>query len=144
MPVLGRLGAIGVSIHTCWIAALMLAALALGVDGSGALPPMHDGAILALAYLAIVQTAVAFSLWYGTVGILGPAVAGLFAGVMPIAEALTGIIPGLTTLTPIVIGGSIIVGVGIALGLSARLSVGSATAMVAGASPDLAETVATD
>ncbi|MEA2027251.1 MAG: EamA family transporter, partial [Chloroflexota bacterium] len=34
VPVLGRLGAVGVSIHTCWIAALMLGALALGIDGT--------------------------------------------------------------------------------------------------------------
>ncbi len=121
VPVLGRLGAVGVSIHTCWIAALMLGGLALAIDGTGALPAMHGGAIMALAYLAIVQTAIAFSLWYGSVGILGPAVAGLFAGVMPIAAAITGVIPGLTTLTPVVIGGAVLVGIGIALGLSARL-----------------------
>jgi len=82
---------------------------------------MHSGAVLALAYLAVVQTAIAFSLWYSAVGTLGPAVAGLFAGVMPIAAALTGVVPGLTTITPVVIGGSILVGLGIALGLSARL-----------------------
>ena len=33
VPVLGRLGAVGVSIHTCWIAALMLGVLALGIEG---------------------------------------------------------------------------------------------------------------
>ncbi len=121
VPVLGRLGAVGVSIHTCWIAALMLGALALWIDGAGSPPPMHTGAIVALAYLAIVQTAIAFSLWYSAVRILRPAVAGLFAGVMPIAAAVTGVIPGLTTVTPAVIGGSLIVGIGIAVGLSARL-----------------------
>ena len=121
VPVLGRLGAVGVSVHTCWLAALMLAALALGIDGAGALPPMHAGAIIALAYLAIVQTAIAFSLWYSAVGILGAAVAGLFMGLMPVAAAISGVIPGLTTVTPAVIGGSVIVGIGIAVGLSARL-----------------------
>ena len=136
VPVLGKLGAVGVSIHTCWIAALMLGALALGVDGAAALPPMHAGAILALAYLAIVQTAIAFSLWYSAVGILGPAVAGLFAGLMPIAAALTGVIPGLTTVTPMVIGGSIIVGIGIALGLSAQTRSVDASAVAADA-PDI-------
>jgi len=121
VPVLGRLGAVGVSIHTCWIAALLLGALALGIDGTALPPVMHLGAFGALAYLAIVQTAIAFSLWYSGVGILGPAVAGLFAGLMPISAALTGVIPGLTTVTPAVVGGSIIVGAGIALGLSARM-----------------------
>jgi drug/metabolite transporter (DMT)-like permease len=121
VPVLGRLGPVGVSIHTCWLAALMLGGLALVIDGTVALPTMHDGAIVALAYLALIQTALAFSLWYSSVGILGPAVAGLFAGIMPLAAAVTGLVPGLTTLTPVVIGGSVLVGVGIALGLSARL-----------------------
>jgi drug/metabolite transporter (DMT)-like permease len=122
VPVLGRLGPVGVSVHTCWIAALMLGGLALVVDGAGALPLLHAGAIGALAYLAVIQTALAFSLWYGAVRTLGPAVAGLFAGVMPIAAAVTGVIPGLTTVTPAVIGGSVLVGIGIALGLSARLA----------------------
>jgi hypothetical protein len=49
-------------------------------------------------------------------------VAGLFAGVMPIAAAVTGVFGGLTTVTPVVIGGSILVGIGIALGLSVRLA----------------------
>jgi drug/metabolite transporter (DMT)-like permease len=135
VPVLGRLGAIGVSIHTCWIAALMLGLLAVGVDGTAALAPMHAGAVLALAYLAVVQTAIAFSLWYSGVGILGPAVAGLFAGIMPIAAALTGVIAGLTTVTAVVIGGSLLVGVGIALGLSARLMTRPADEVV-GALPE--------
>jgi hypothetical protein len=41
---------------------------------------------------------------------------------MPIAAAVTGVFGGLTTVTPVVIGGSILVGIGIALGLSARLA----------------------
>ena len=114
----------GVSWSICSMAwlALVLGALALAIDGAGALPPMPIGAIGALAYLAVIQTALAFSLWYSAVGILGPAVAGLFAGVMPIAAAVTGVFGGLTTVTPVVIGGSILVGIGIALGLSVRLA----------------------
>ncbi len=121
VPVLGRLGAVGVSIHTCWIGAVLFAALAVVVDGTGAVAPMHAGAIIALAYLAVVQTAIAFSLWYSAVNILGAAVAGLFVGLMPVGAALSGLLPGLTTVTPAVIGGSVLVGVGIAVGLSARL-----------------------
>lgn len=120
VPVLGRIGAIGVSIHTTWIAALLLGGLALLVDGAGALPPMDTGELTAVAYLAVVLTALAFLLWYSAVGSLGPATAGLFAGLIPIAAALSGVIPGLTTVTPAVIGGSLIVGAGIAVGLAAR------------------------
>jgi drug/metabolite transporter (DMT)-like permease len=122
VPVLGRLGAMGVSIHTCWIGAVLFGLLALGLDGDRALVPMHAGAIGALAYLALVQTALAFSLWYGAVRILGAAVAGLFVGLMPVGAALSGLLPGLTTMTPAVMGGSMLVGLGIAVGLSARLT----------------------
>lgn len=120
VPVLGRLGPIGVSIHSTWMAALMLGLLALGIDGMAALPAMDGGELFAVAFFAIVVTALAFFFWYSAVAGLGPATAGLFAGLMPIAAALTGIIPGLTTLTPAVIGGSFIVGAGIAIGLAAR------------------------
>ena len=44
VPVLGRLGAVGVSIHTCWMAAAMLAVLALAIDGTVALPPLPASA----------------------------------------------------------------------------------------------------
>ncbi len=125
VPVLGRLGAVGVSIHTCWMGALMFGVLALGIDGADAVTTMHTGALLALAYLAVVQTAIAFSLWYSAVNILGAAVAGLFVGLMPIGAAVSGLVPGLTTVTPAVIGGAVLVGVGIAVGLSARLAAGS-------------------
>jgi drug/metabolite transporter (DMT)-like permease len=122
VPVLGRLGPIGVSIHSTWMAALMLGLLAIGIDGAAALPVMDGGELFAVAFFAIVVTALAFLFWYGAVAKLGPATAGLFAGLMPIAAALSGVIPGLTTLTPAVIGGSFIVGAGIAIGLSARSS----------------------
>lgn len=121
VPVLGRLKPIGVSVHTTWMAALILGLLAIGVDGPSALPSMDRGEVFALAYFAIVVTALAFLLWYGAVGRLGPGTAGLFAGLMPVAAALSGVIPGLTTVTPAVIGGSFIVGVGIAIGLAARV-----------------------
>jgi len=120
VPVLGRLGAIGVSIHTTWMAAVMLGLLAVGVDGTAALPVMDGSELFAVAYFAVVVTALAFLFWYSAVGGLGPATAGLFAGLMPIAAVLSGVIPGLTTVTPAVIGGSFIVGAGIAIGLAAR------------------------
>lgn len=119
VPVLGRLGAIGVSVHSTWMAALMLGLLAIVVDGRTALPAMDRGEVFALAYFAIVVTAMAFLLWYSAVGRLGPGTAGLFAGLMPVAAALSGVIPGLTTVTPAVIGGSLVVGVGISVGLLA-------------------------
>jgi drug/metabolite transporter (DMT)-like permease len=119
VPVLARIGAVGIAVHSPWIAAVMLGVAAAVIDGPAALPPMDVGELVAIAYLAVILTALAFVLWYTGVARLGPATAGLFAGLMPVAAALSGIVPGLTTVTPAVIGGSVIVGVGIAVGLSA-------------------------
>ena len=124
VPVLGSLGPFGVSTHTCWIATLQLAAIALVIDGTNALPEFGAGEIFAIGYLAVVLTAVAFVLWYTAVERLGSGTAGLFAGLLPVSAAATGLIPGLTTITPAVLGGSVIVGVGIALGLAADRSPG--------------------
>lgn len=43
--------------------------------------------VLAVAYLAVAVTAVAFVLWYSSVRRLGAALAGLLAGVAPVAAA---------------------------------------------------------
>jgi len=118
VPILNRLGPFGVSTHTCWIAALQLVVLAVLVDQGGAFPPMTGDEVFAIGYLAMVLTAVAFVLWYSAVQRLGAPVAGLFAGLIPVAAAVTGLIFGLTTITPPVLGGAAVVGVGIALGLA--------------------------
>ncbi len=118
VPILPRLGAIGVSTHACWIAALQLAVIAVIVDGSDAVRMPTVSEAFAIGYLAIVLTAVAFVLWYAAVQSVGPATAGLFAGLIPIVAAFTGIIPGLTTVTFNVLGGVAMVGAGIAIGLT--------------------------
>ncbi|NOX31706.1 MAG: DMT family transporter [Actinobacteria bacterium] len=118
VPILGRLGPYGVSTHSCWIAAIQLAIVALIVDGTNALPALTGNQTFAIGYLAVVLTAVAFVLWYTAVERIGPATAGLFAGLIPVSAALTGLIPGLTTITAMVIGGTALVGAGISVGLA--------------------------
>ncbi len=119
VPILDRLGPFGVSTHTCWIAALQLVFLALIADGANALPPLAANEVFAIVYLAIVLTAIAFVLWYTAVQRIGPANAGLLAGLIPVSAALTGLVPDLTTITASVLGGAALVGAGIALGLAA-------------------------
>ena len=89
VPVLGRLGPWGVSVHTTWMAAVAFGLLApferRGLDG---------GDLAAVAYLAVAVTAVAFVLWYGAVRRLGAARAGLLTGVAPVAAALAGVALG--------------------------------------------------
>ena len=70
-----------------------------------------------MAYLAVGVTAVAFVLWYSAVGKLGPARAGLLAGVTPVSAALTGTLLGAPMPGPAVWTGMAVVGVGLALGL---------------------------
>jgi drug/metabolite transporter (DMT)-like permease len=119
VPVLGRLGPWGVSIHTCWIAAVALAGLGLGVEGPTAVLAVRPAHLLAAAYLAVLVTAMAFVLWYTAVRGLGSARAGLLTGVAPVTAAGAGVllggpVPGLLALV-----GVALVAAGPAVGLGA-------------------------
>ena len=91
LPVLGRHGPAGVSIHATWLAALIFAVLAVGVEGVTAPGAFRVDDLLAIGYLAVGVTAVAFMLWYSCVRTLGPGRAGLLTGVAPVAAAALGI-----------------------------------------------------
>ena len=117
VPVLGRLGALGVSIHTTWLAAVGFAVLGVtreGPDAAARLGPRQWGAI---AYLAIGVTAVAFVLWYSCVGRLTASRAGLLTGVAPVAAAATGVLLGAPVPAAPVWCGIAVVATGLALGL---------------------------
>jgi drug/metabolite transporter (DMT)-like permease len=115
VPVLGRLGPVGVSTHTAWMASVLFAVLAAACrEPVTRLTPEQWAAV---AYLAVGVTAVAFVLWYSAVGKLGPARAGLLAGVTPVSAALTGTLLGAPMPGPAVWTGMAVVGVGLALGL---------------------------
>jgi drug/metabolite transporter (DMT)-like permease len=118
VPVLGRLGPVGVSAHTAWIASVLFAALAV-VDRQS-VTRLTDAQWAGVAYLAVGVTAVAFVLWYSAVGRLGPARAGLLAGVTPVSAAITGTLLGAPMPGPAVWIGMAIVGAGLALGLRAN------------------------
>jgi drug/metabolite transporter (DMT)-like permease len=117
VPVLGRHGPVGVSVHTTWIAAVTFAVLALRIEGVSAATAFDVGDLLAIGYLAVAVTAVAFILWYSCVHTLGTGRAGLLTGVAPIAAAaigvpVTGVLPG-----PAVWVGVALIAVGLAVGL---------------------------
>jgi len=65
VPVIGRLGVWGVAVHTTWISAVLLAALAVGIDGPAATTRLDAGQLAAIGYLAVVVAAPAFVLRYG-------------------------------------------------------------------------------
>jgi drug/metabolite transporter (DMT)-like permease len=120
VPVLRRIGPVAVSAHGTWLAAAMLAAGALVVEGSDALrfPTATEAA--ALAYLALVVTAAAFVIWYSAVDRLGADTAGLFAGLIPVSALATSALIGTDQMTPIKLVGALIVGAGVVIGLGTR------------------------
>jgi drug/metabolite transporter (DMT)-like permease len=117
VPVLGRHGAVGVSVHATWLAVGMFAVLAVAVEGPGATARLGAGDLLAGAYLAVGVTAVAFVLWYTSVRRLGTGRAGLLTGVAPIAAGVAGVALGGPLPGPLVWAGVALVAAGLALGL---------------------------
>ena len=119
VPVLRRHGPWGVSVHTCWIATAQLVVLA-GITEGPAATGLRMPHLLAIAYLAVVLTAIAFVLWYSAVGRLGTALAGLLTGVAPVAAAAVGVALGSPVPGPAVWTGTTVVVAGLLVGVRAR------------------------
>jgi drug/metabolite transporter (DMT)-like permease len=120
VPVLRRHGPFGVSVHTCWIATAQLVVLAAVTEGPAAASALRVPHLLAIAYLAVVLTAIAFVLWYSAVGRLGTALAGLLTGVAPVAAAAVGMLLGSPVPGPSVWAGTALVITGLLLGVRRR------------------------
>jgi len=90
VPVLPRHSAWGVSVHSVWMGAAMFLVLGLTTEGPRAASELTASDLAAMAYLAVLVTAVAFVLWYSSVGLLGSGRAGLLTGVAPVSAAVTG------------------------------------------------------
>ena len=110
-PLLPRLGPTRVA---AWSA--ILATVELALLSRGDVPMPTHGEAAAIAYLAIITTALAFVLWFGAVQTLGAAKAGLLVGLMPIAAvaadaALNGRTPSTADLA-----GTALVAAGVAFG----------------------------
>ncbi|WP_456611178.1 DMT family transporter [Blastococcus sp. SYSU DS0619] len=119
LPVLGRHGAWGVSVHTTWLAAVVFGVLGLATEGPAAALRLTGVQLTAVGYLAVGMTAIAFVLWYAAVGRLGSARAGLLTGVAPVAAAVVGVAMGAPAPGPLVWLGIGVVAAGLALGLTA-------------------------
>jgi drug/metabolite transporter (DMT)-like permease len=117
IPVLGRHGPWGVSVHTTWMAAVIFAGLGLAHEGPAAITRLDRADWLAIGYLAVAVTAVAFVLWYSSVARLGAARAGLLTGIVPVAAAVTGVLLGGPAPAPLVWAGIAVVAAGLAIGL---------------------------
>ncbi|MGE7387288.1 DMT family transporter [Streptomyces sp. NPDC004126] len=117
VPVLGRHGAWGVSVHAVWMGAVMLAVLSVCAERPSALAELTVRQWGAVGYLAVLVTAVAFLLWYRTVAAVGSGRAGLLTGVAPLAAACAGALSGGGVPRPAVWLGLAVVVAGLALGL---------------------------
>lgn len=117
VPVLGRHGPLGVSVHATWIAAVIFAVLGGVWEGPGAVTRLPAADWLATGYLAVGVTAVAFVLWYTCVGRLGASRAGLLTGIAPIAATLTGVLLSGPAPRPMVWAGIAVVIAGLAFGI---------------------------
>lgn len=125
VPVLGRHGPWGVSVHSTWLAAVLFMGLGLVREGPAAAWRLRGADWLAVLFLAVAVTAVAFVLWYSSVSCLGASRAGLLAGVAPVAAAVSGVLLGGPVPGLLVWAGMAVVGGGLALGLGAGAGVGN-------------------
>jgi len=116
IPVLRRHGPWGVSVHTTWLATVMFALIGLGHEGPSAVTELTRGDWLAVGYLAVAVTAVAFVLWYSSVSRLGAGRAGLLTGIAPVAAAASGVLLGGPAPRPLVWAGMAVVATGLTLG----------------------------
>jgi catechol 2,3-dioxygenase-like lactoylglutathione lyase family enzyme len=89
-PLLRTLSPLGLAIRACALASVMLLVAATLLEGSDGFVRPDAGEGLAIGYLAVASTSVAFVLWYCALARLGPERTGLFAGLMPISAALVG------------------------------------------------------
>jgi drug/metabolite transporter (DMT)-like permease len=114
VPVLGRHGPLGVSVHSTWMAALLFGVTGAAWEGPAAALRLTGADLLAGAYLAVGVTALAFVLWYSCVERVGAARAGLLTGIAPIAAAATGVALGGPLPSPVVWFGVAVVAAGLA------------------------------
>jgi drug/metabolite transporter (DMT)-like permease len=116
-PLLPKLGPLRFSAHATWIAAAMFALLSVAELGDLRMPDGTETA--ALAFLAVLPTALAFVLWYAAVRRLGVDRASLLVGLMPVAALATSLLPGLEPARPEQLAGVVLVAGGVTTGLKA-------------------------
>lgn len=120
-PLLRPLGPVAVSAWAALLAVPMLIGLGVAVDGPDQLLRVPTAAeTLALAWLAVGVTAIAFLLWYSAVRALGVERTGLLTGVLPVSALVVAALLGRADLTAGRLAGAVLVGAGVAAGLLAR------------------------
>jgi drug/metabolite transporter (DMT)-like permease len=124
VPVLGRHGAWGVSVHATWMAAAVFAGIGVLAEGPAGVSRLTGADWAAVSYLAVAVTAAAFVLWYSSVRTLGAHYAGLLTGVAPVAAVMVGLLLGAPAPNPLVWCGIGAVVLGLVLGMGSMGSMG--------------------
>ncbi|RKE18117.1 DMT family transporter [Streptomyces sp. TLI_171] len=99
VPLLPRLGPVRVSAYTTLLAVPMFAVTAALSPSALRAPTAAE--LLALLYLGLVLTCVAFLLWYSALTRLPADQAGLFGGLIPLTATLSGAVLTATAPTPL-------------------------------------------
>lgn len=119
-PVVEKLGALAVTIHSCALAGVLLVPLAALVAGLGGQPLLRlptATELLAFGYLAVMVTAIVFLAWYAALARLGAQRVGLFNGLIPMLSLLGVAIVGTSAPSLTCLVGSVCVLVGVLIGL---------------------------
>lgn len=116
VPVLRPLGPKLLSATVCGIAAAESVLLGVLLDGGGVLRAPTPGEAMALLWQAAVVTVVGFVCWYMGMQRIGAERATLFSGLIPVTAALTAPLVGTGSYGIPQAGGSLLVGLGVALG----------------------------
>jgi len=116
VPVLRPLGPRLLSAVVCALAAAESLLLGLVVDGFGVVRTPTTEEVLALLWQAAVVTVVGFVCWYMGMQRIGAERATLFSGLIPVSAALTAPLVGTGSYGIPQTAGSVIVGLGVALG----------------------------
>jgi drug/metabolite transporter (DMT)-like permease len=119
-PLLDGLSPLGLSTRLCAVASPTLLLAAVLLDGSAGFARPDWGETLAIGYLAVGSTALAFVLWYRAVAHLGAERAGLFAAVMPVSAAVAGMAVATAPLEAGTVAGTLLTAIGLAVGLTSR------------------------
>nr|WP_037306502.1 DMT family transporter [Amycolatopsis orientalis] len=117
---LDRLGPMATATWSCCVAGVGGAVAGTIADPSGAWALPDGRELIALGYLTIVVTTLAFVLWYSAVSVLGADRAGVLVGLMPVAGLVVSLALGMQDFRFSQLIGVALVSSGVVIGLRRR------------------------